>query len=84
MVHGLAPAGHLTGCRVEYPAADGVDVAGLFGEGDEVGWGEKAEGGVLPAHECLHAENLAGAQVGDGLVLEAELAGGDGDGPGRS
>ena len=80
MVHGLAPARDLPGGRVEHPAADGVDVAGLFGEGDEVGWGQKSEGGVLPAHQCLHAENLPGAQVGDGLVVEAELSGGDGDG----
>lgn len=35
---------------------------------------------MLPAHECLHAEDLPGAQVGNGLVVEAELPGGDGDG----
>jgi hypothetical protein len=51
----------LTGCRLEHPAADGVDVAGLFGESDEVGRGQQTEGGVLPAHECLDADNLAGA-----------------------
>jgi hypothetical protein len=52
----------------------------LFGERDEFCWGQESERGVLPAHECLHAQDLPGAQVGDGLVLDAELPCGDSDG----
>jgi len=35
---------------------------------------------MVPADERLQAENLAGAEVGDGLILEAELTGADSDG----
>ena len=72
--HGLAPGGGLAGGGFEDPGGHGVDVAGFFGHGDELGGGEQAEGGVLPADEGFDAENLAGAQIGDGLVVEAELA----------
>ena len=57
-----------------------VSIAGLFGKGDERLWGQDSECGVLPTHQRLHAEDLPGEQVGDRLVFEAELPGGDGDG----
>ena len=63
--------------RLEDPAAEGIDVARLFGEGDEVGGAEKSEGGVLPSHQGLDAQNLLGVEIGDGLVLEPELPRGD-------
>ena len=79
MGHGGAPVGDLAAGGVEDPAADGGDVAGFFGEGDEVPGLEQAECWVLPADEGFHAEDLTRAQVGDGLVVEAQLACGDGE-----
>ena len=35
---------------------------------------QQAPGGVLPAHQRLHPDELAGVEVDDGLVVEDELA----------
>ncbi|MCY1227767.1 hypothetical protein D9M72_400550 [compost metagenome] len=77
---GFPPAGRLAARVVQHPAADGVDVARLLGERNELRRRKQPQRGVLPAHQSLDAEDGSAVQIGNGLVLEAELAGGHGGG----
>ena len=73
-----APRAQLPARLAEDPAADLEDRVGLLGDPDEVVRADPAALGVLPADERLDADHPAAGDLDDGLVLEDELAGGDG------
>ncbi len=69
------PGGGGVARGVQGPTAEGCDQPGVFGEGDEDVGEQEAAGRVLPADEGFGADGVAGG-VEDGLVMEAEFAGG--------
>ena len=58
---------------IEHPVADLADLAGLFEDRDELVGLHHAPGRMLPAQECLDADQGEVVEVVDGLVDEAEL-----------
>src|SRR5436190_22637206 len=62
----------------QYPFADRQNKAGLLGQRNKVERRDHAALGVVPAQQRLEAGHLAGLQVKDRLVVELELAVGDG------
>ena len=71
---GPSPARQFTGRLLKSPPAQVADRAGRFGEGDELRRRDQAELGVLPAHQCLEADRVAGGGFDDRLILEVNLA----------
>jgi hypothetical protein len=59
---------------VEDPCADRDDVARLFRERDEVVRLQQPACRVVPSDECLEAQQRAGVELDDRLVLEDELS----------
>ena len=62
------PAGLL-----EHPASERDDQAGLLGERNELAGREHAALGMAPPHERLGADDAAGLQVDDRLVVQEKL-----------
>ena len=58
----------------QHVAAERHDQAGLLGERDELERGDAAAVRMVPAHERLDGDGLAGGEVDDRLVLDDELA----------
>ena len=75
---GPSPTRQFTGRLLKSPPAQAADRAGRFGEGDELRWRDQAELGVVPAHQCLEADRIAGGGFDDRLILEVNLASIDG------
>ncbi len=72
---GLAPALSGRHCLLQHLLAEGDDEPGLLGQVDEVRRIEQAADRVLPAHECLDADDpVTGLQVDDRLEVHAQLA----------
>src|SRR5450830_616439 len=69
----LAPLVHLPASLFQYPAPQGDDGAGRFRGGDELVGAEYAALGVVPAHQRLHAEDLAAAQVDFRQVMQLQF-----------
>src|SRR6185437_14335306 len=67
------PARGLPARLLEHPAPDLDDLTGLLGEPDEVGRLEQAARRMLPANECLDANDAPALELDDGLVVEDEL-----------
>jgi len=61
-------------------AAEGVDQAGVFGDGDEPVGAEQAAVWVVPAHQRFHAYQLVVSGGHDRLVVEGELVAVGGEG----
>jgi len=59
---------------VDDPPADGVDEPGALQQGDELGGGDGAELGVLPAQQGFDRRAVPGVQVELGLVERGEGA----------
>ena len=57
----------------QHPFADRHDQAGLLGQRDEVQRRQHAAVGMVPAHQRLDADDLAGIQRHDGLVVQQHL-----------
>ena len=74
----LRPMGRLHAGGAQHPFAERQDQAGFLGQRDEVGRRDHAALGMIPAHQRLEAGDLAGLQVEDRLVVDLELAVGDG------
>src|SRR4051812_27379219 len=64
----LVPAHGLGARLLEHAMTERHDQAALLGDGDEVGRGDQAALGVLPANERLEADDLARARRDDRLV----------------
>ncbi|MNG01305.1 hypothetical protein D3C84_842780 [compost metagenome] len=56
----IAPLAHLPAGLFQHPMAERHYAAGSFRDVDEHIGGEQAAGGVIPAHQRLHAENSPG------------------------
>ena len=56
------------------PRTDRHDGAGVFGDGDELGRRDDGAVALLPAHERLEADDIAGLEIEDRLVEQAQLA----------
>ena len=67
------PLGRLLARPAEHPAADVVDLAGLFEDRDELVGFDVAERRVLPAQQRLHPDDAEVVEVVDRLVGETEL-----------
>ena len=67
----------LTGLPL-HPLAQSDDQAGLLGDRDEFGRGDRAENRVIPAHQGFGRNHLSRGQFDDGLVDEVQLGGADG------
>ena len=74
----ILPGAHLAAGLIQHERSDGSDEAVLLGGGDELHRGDEAPGGVCPAHEGLHSLETPVGEVEGGLVVEDELAAGDG------
>ena len=72
------PLADLLARGLEHPAADRQDEARLLGERDERQRRHDAAGRVEPAQERLHADDPAGRELDDRLVVEPELGAVDG------
>ena len=59
---------------VEHERADRHDQPGLLGQRDELARRDEAALGVVPAHERLGGDDVAGVEADDRLVLDGELA----------
>ena len=59
---------------LEHVAPERDDQAGVLGERDELDRGDAAAARVVPAHERLDRDRLAGREVHDRLVLDDQLA----------
>ena len=57
----------------EHPAADVVDLAGLFEDGDELVGFDVAERRVFPTQQRFHAHHAQVVEVVDRLIGEPEL-----------
>ncbi|MNP15817.1 hypothetical protein D3C76_1081880 [compost metagenome] len=55
---GILPRLVLSAGGMNHPVADGHDQPGLFGLGNEFDGRDHAEFGMLPADQCLHADDL--------------------------
>ncbi len=71
------PAGEVGQRAVEDPRAQRHDQPGLLGDVDEIARSHDAAPGMAPAHERLHAEDHATAEIDDRLVQQGERAQGD-------
>jgi hypothetical protein len=58
---------------VQHVVGEGADEPGPFGQGDEVVGRDQAAFGVLPAHQRLHPQHLAGVGVDLGLIVQHQL-----------
>ncbi len=70
--------GRLAAGLAHHPLAERVDQAGLLGDRDEVGRRDHAAVGVVPAQQGLAARDPVGARAEQRLVVELELALGQG------
>ncbi len=71
--HRAAPAAQVAAGLAQYPAAELVDLAALLDHLDEARGHQHAGLRVAPAHQRLDAEQAAGAEIDDRLILEEEL-----------
>ena len=71
---GVGPDAGLREGSVQDVAGEGADHSGVFGEGDELVGQDQAVIGVLPTHQGLGANDIAGAEADLGLVVHDELA----------
>ena len=67
------PRSDLLAGLVEDVGPEGLDQAGLLGDGDELGGGDEPALGVLPAHQGLNAEHGGASETHDGLVVDAQF-----------
>ena len=58
----------------EHPLRQFLHQAGVLGERQELHWGHQAEGGVGPANERLHGEDLTRSEVQLGLIVKDEIS----------
>ena len=65
-----------TGCP-QYPLTDRKNTASVFGNGNEIRWGDVAPRGVFPAQQCFDADNFSCLNVGLRLVDELQFLAGD-------
>ena len=72
-----APAGQVGQSAVQNPGTQGYDQAGLLGDVDEVGRRHQPAPRMAPAHERLHTDHRASAQLDDRLVAQREGSRGD-------
>jgi hypothetical protein len=70
----LAPRCGLGDHGADDPVADRLDQAAVLGRRDELGGGDHAALGVVPAQQRLDRDHLAGGDVMDRLVVQLELA----------
>ena len=73
-VHADVAADRAAAGLVEHELADRHDQPGLLGQRDELAGRDEAALRVLPAHERLGGDHVAGGEAGDRLVLDRELA----------
>ena len=71
---GIGPGARLREGGVQDVAGERADQPGVLGERDELVGKDQAALGVLPAHQGLGADDLAGADADLGLVVQDELA----------
>ena len=67
----------LTGFE-DQPVAGGIEQAGVLGGGDEMVGRNQALLGMVPAQEGFESYDLSACKLHDGLVMDTELAPGDG------
>ncbi len=74
----LRPFGGMRAGGAQHPFAERQDQSGFLRQRDEISRRDHAALRVVPAHQRLEAGNLAGLQIKDRLVVNLELAVGDG------
>ena len=75
---GLLPLNGLPASLLDDPSTDGRYDATLLGERHKLGRAEETARRVLPADQCLDADDLTVEQVDDRLIVDAQLTGTDG------
>ena len=63
--------------RRQNPFVDPYDQAGFFRQMDEVNGRDQSAFGILPAHQCLGTDDMAGGYVYLRLVIDPQLVGSD-------
>ncbi len=72
-VRGSAPPGEGGARRLQDPSSDRQDQAAVLGDRDEAVGAQQAEDRVLPPHQGLQSDDVAGLQVDHRLVDESQL-----------
>ena len=70
----VPPLSAVSHCLLENPRSQGMDESALLRERQEVFGGNKPEGGMGPAQECLDRDHLSGSQVNLGLIVQRQRA----------
>jgi hypothetical protein len=73
LVAGPSPVAALLEGGVHDVVGQRTDQPGPFGQGDELAGWDQPVGGVLPAHQRLHAQDLPAVGVDLGLVVQQQL-----------
>src|SRR5438552_18838292 len=72
-ISGIVPGLRLRAGDSHRPRADRDHDSNRFGERNEHGWRDHAEGGVIPAEERFHSADSSGAEIENRLVVDREL-----------